>query len=83
MIKCIYCTKEKEEHEFSLEHIFPTALGGKVLPDAVFKTRSVCRECNSRFGLYIDGAFLKSFFPRSYRPDGNAYIIPNIYKILK
>ncbi len=62
MRKCIYCNQDKDESEFSLEHIFPTSLGGKVASDDVFKTRSVCKECNNKLGLYVDGSFLKSFF---------------------
>lgn len=61
-MKCIYCNLNKEEKEFSLEHIFPTALGGKKLNDNLFKTRKVCRDCNSKMGLFVDALFLKSFF---------------------
>ncbi len=60
--KCIYCNQYKSKKEFSLEHIFPSALGGKYLDDDLFKTHNVCKECNNRFGLYVDGIFLKSFF---------------------
>lgn len=61
-MKCIYCNTEKEENKFSLEHIFPTALGGKRLNNNLFKTRKVCRDCNSKMGLSVDAIFLKSFF---------------------
>jgi len=60
--KCIYCNQYKDESDFSLEHIFPVALGGKYLDDDLFKTHNVCKECNNKFGLYVDGIFLKSFF---------------------
>jgi hypothetical protein len=60
--KCIYCNQIKNAKEFSLEHIFPSALGGKYLDYNLFKTHNVCKDCNNRFGLYVDGMFLKSFF---------------------
>ena len=58
---CIYCGLEKPANEFSLEHIFPQALGGALCND-LFKTRDVCRRCNSIVGTFVDGAFLKSWF---------------------
>ncbi len=62
MKTCIYCNKEKDDSEFSLEHIFPDALGGALLPDAIFKTNDVCIACNSTSGLFIDGPFIKNWF---------------------
>lgn len=58
---CIYCEQCKPEEEFSLEHIFPDSLGGALCSD-LFKTRDVCRSCNSTAGLFIDGPFIKSWF---------------------
>lgn len=57
-MKCIYCNEDKPLDAFSLEHIFPSSIGGK-LCDEFFKTRAVCRPCNSRAGARIDGPFLK------------------------
>lgn len=87
MKKCIYCNKHKDEQEFSLEHIFPAALGGKYLDDALFKTHNVCKECNNKFGLYIDGLFLRSFFVKNeafnhyldYYQKGMHYTIPFVF----
>jgi len=62
-IKCLYCDKEKEGDEYSLEHIFPDALGGSLFSE-VFKTRRVCRGCNSISGLFIDGPFIKNIFSK-------------------
>ena len=59
--KCIYCNQEKEDDEFSLEHIFPDSLGG-AYTNEIFKTRQVCRKCNSLSGLYVDSSFVKNFF---------------------
>ncbi|MBN2479347.1 MAG: HNH endonuclease, partial [Parachlamydiales bacterium] len=67
MSKCIYCNQEKEEKEFSLEHIFPDSLGGSFAND-LFKTRQVCKRCNSLSGLYVDSAFVKNFFVTALVP---------------
>lgn len=63
---CVYCGKEKRDHELSLEHIWPTALGGDFLPFE-FRTRHVCRTCNSLAGRFVDAAFLKSWFGQAER----------------
>lgn len=63
-IKCIYCGFDKPESEFTLEHILPRDIGGAACPD-LFKTRRVCGRCNSLSGLFIDGAFLKSWFTKN------------------
>ncbi len=59
--RCIYCFREKPIEEFSLEHIWPDALGGALCGD-FFKTREVCEKCNNVCGLFVDGAFIKSWF---------------------
>jgi hypothetical protein len=59
---CIYCNQTKKDGEFSLEHIFPDALGGSIFPDETFKAKNVCKGCNSLSGLFIDGPFIKNFF---------------------
>lgn len=64
-MKCIYCNLDKEAKEFSLEHIFPTSLGGKKLNNNLFKTRKVCKVCNNEMGLLVDALFLKSFFVKA------------------
>lgn len=62
--RCIYCDKKKPSSEFSLEHIFPDAMGGNICPDP-FKTRDVCRSCNSTMGLFVDGSVIKSWFAKN------------------
>jgi hypothetical protein len=57
---CIYCLSEKPQTEFTLEHVFPGALGGKLCSD-LFKTRDVCGRCNNIAGLFVDGAFVKGY----------------------
>ena len=66
---CVYCELDKPEAEFSLEHVWPDALGGDFLPP-LFQTRDVCERCNSLAGRYIDGAFLKSWFGQAERATG-------------
>ena len=60
MKKCIYCLKEKEDGEFSLEHIIPRFLGGAYAPDYL-KTRNVCKKCNNDLGIFVDAGFEKDF----------------------
>ncbi|WP_205277115.1 HNH endonuclease [Leptospira ainazelensis] len=59
MKKCIYCRKNKEEDEFSLEHVIPQFLGGAYSTNQ-FKTREVCKTCNNNLGLFVDGLFAKN-----------------------
>lgn len=54
MTKCILCGLEEAG---SLEHILPKGLYSGQFPD-IFRTRSICKSCNHKNGLYIDGAFL-------------------------
>jgi len=63
--KCIYCFREKPQEEFSLEHIFPDALGGN-LCGTTFEINRVCKRCNTLCGLFVDGVFLKSWFAQNY-----------------
>jgi hypothetical protein len=60
-LRCIYCEGRRGDPKFSLEHIWPQALGGAACPK-IFQTDQVCRRCNSLAGQWIDGAFLKSWF---------------------
>src|SRR5260221_12535925 len=60
MKTCIYCGEDKNESEFSDEHIWPEALGGDHLPD-LWRTGDVCQKCNNLSGLYVDGAFIKGW----------------------
>lgn len=60
-LPCIYCLGQSGEPKFSLEHIWPRALGGVFMPK-LFKTDQVCIRCNSRAGQFVDASFLKSWF---------------------
>lgn len=59
--RCIYCNRMKPAVEFSLEHIFPQALGGALCSD-LFKTHAVCERCNNLVGQFVDATFLRSWF---------------------
>lgn len=74
---CIYCEGRSGDAEFTLEHIWPQALGGSACSD-IFKTRQVCRRCNNTVGQWVDGAFLKSFFIQGENAvAAHAYLDPN------
>ena len=66
MTICIYCEEEKPSERFSNEHIWPQALGGDSLPE-FWRTNEVCGECNNLSGLFVDGAFVKSWFGAAER----------------
>ncbi len=72
--KCITCDKEKPKNEFSLEHLFPQALGGALCSD-IFKTRNVCKHCNSIMGLFVDAPLIKSFTSQNDMAESALYYI--------
>lgn len=77
MKTCIYCGFDKPEDEFSDEHIWPDALGGDFLPP-FWRTDDVCEKCNSASGVFVDGAFIKSFFVAGERSlDALDYLMPD------
>lgn len=55
MKKCIICFEEKNDDEFSEEHIIPKAFGNKKL-----KIFCVCKNCNNQMGSEIDGKYAKN-----------------------
>lgn len=57
---CIYCLEEKDDQEFTLEHVIPQFLGGAHAPEFL-KTRDVCKSCNSNLGLFVDASFEKNW----------------------
>ncbi|MEY9103791.1 hypothetical protein ABIA24_006764 [Sinorhizobium fredii] len=66
---CVYCGLTKDAQEFSLEHIWPDALGGDFLED-FWKSDDICQKCNSMSGVFVDGAFIKSWMGASERAHG-------------
>lgn len=65
MRTCIYCDKEKNDSDFTFEHVIPQSLGGSYAPDR-FKTHDVCKSCNSTAGLFVDAAFEKDWFVQNW-----------------
>lgn len=66
---CIYCGEDKLESEFSDEHIWPSGLGGSQL-EHFWRTDAVCGRCNNASGVYVDGAFIRSWFGNAERATG-------------
>ena len=58
---CLYCAQKKPLSDSSLEHAVPQFLGGTQAP-LHYKLHNVCRTCNNRLGLYVDGSYAKSWF---------------------
>lgn len=61
MNKCIYCREDKEDTDFTLEHVIPKFLGGAYAPEC-FKVHEVCARCNNNLGLFVDAGFEKNWF---------------------
>jgi HNH endonuclease len=70
---CMLCQILKPVSDFSLEHIWPKALGGQKL-DETWRIRILCRRCNNECGLHIDGEFLRSFFGKAERHTAHSQI---------
>ena len=60
IIRCIFCLLKKPGTE---EHIFPFAIGGRLITDRV------CGKCNSELGSRIDAASIDSFMVYNRRAD--------------
>lgn len=58
---CLYCGHDKPKSEESLEHAIPQFMGGDVAPSQ-YMLRNVCKQCNNRFGLFVDASYAKSWF---------------------
>lgn len=68
LVRCIYCDRDVAEDALTDEHIWPDALGGNALP-SFWRTR-VCGVCNSVSGVFVDGAFIKSWLGAAERAVG-------------
>lgn len=68
LVRCIYCDLEVAEDTLTDEHIWPDALGGNALPR--FWRMKVCSTCNSVSGVFVDGAFIKSWVGAAERAAG-------------
>lgn len=62
---CLYCGKEKQQNESSLEHAIPQFMGGEYAPK-IFQLTNVCTTCNNNLGLWVDASYAKSWFITNY-----------------
>jgi len=76
-MRCIFCDQERPGSE---EHVFPLAIGGRLITDRV------CKPCNSTLGSRVDVALTDNFIIRSRRSQlglaGNSGVIPAAHEIL-
>jgi hypothetical protein len=76
-MRCIFCLQNRPA---TVEHVFPSAIGGRLITDRVFE------KCNSTLGSRVDAA-LSDFFPiRNRRAQmglaGNSGAPPSLYEML-
>src|SRR5882724_408500 len=60
-MKCILCLVDKNNSEFSDEHVFPEAIGGTL------RIKTVCKQCNDYLGHSVDVHLAEHEFVRSIR----------------
>ena len=65
MKKCIICRKEKEQKEFSDEHVIPDSIGG------YYHIYTVCKTCNSEMGSKVDSKLVNHYFTSFLRYELN------------
>lgn len=88
-MKCIYCSEDKDDSEFSLEHIIPQSMGGNILNNPLLRTNNVCKRCNSLCGLFVDNACLKNWLHQNAKSQsewnmpGYSLISPSYIGILE
>ncbi len=66
---CLYCNCEKDDTEFSQEHVIPRGVGGAITPVNPFVINNTCKQCNSVAGFFIDAPFLKSWIIKNHRAE--------------
>jgi len=78
MKKCIICRKEKDDSEFSDEHVIPDSLGG------YYHIYTVCKNCNSLLGEKVDNKLVNHIFSKFQRNElmlkGKSGKIPNPFE---
>jgi len=77
-VRCFFCLEERPPSD---EHVFPLAIGGKLVIDRV------CRECNSTLGEKVDSKLTNHVFITMKREAlglaGNSGAVPTFVKHLK
>ena len=75
MITCIICTTAKPEAEFHPEHVFPSAIGGRLV------VHNVCDQCNHTLGSAVDSPLTDHWLIQARRMQlgisGNSGKVPN------
>jgi len=69
--RCIFCTIPKPIAAFNKEHIFPEAIGGRIV---IFH---VCTECNGRLGNQTDHHLTDNFLIQLFRNQNRIGGTPN------
>jgi hypothetical protein len=77
IMRCIFCVQERPGSE---EHVFPFAIGGRLI------TYRVCKPCNSTLGSRVDVALTDNFIVRFRRSQlglsGNSGVVPASHEFL-
>ncbi|WP_337170178.1 HNH endonuclease [Gemmatimonas aurantiaca] len=75
MTTCIICTTPKPEAEFHPEHVFPSAIGGRLV------VHNVCDQCNHTLGSAVDSSLTDHWLIQTRRMQlgisGNSGKVPN------
>ena len=75
-MKCILCCEEKPVTKFSDEHVFPDAIGGKLI-----LKNTVCTDCNSQYGHGVDSDLVNHELIKlarlAYQIKGKSGKVPN------
>lgn len=75
-MKCIFCCKVKPGTGFSDEHVFPEAIGGRLI-----LKNTVCTDCNSQYGHGSDSDLSNHVFSElnrlKYKIKGKSGKVPN------
>ena len=75
-MKCIFCLLDRADDQFTIEHVFPDAIGG-----TLELHNSVCKDCNSFLGSNVDVCltdhYLIQFRRFFYRLSGKSGKVPN------
>lgn len=73
---CLYCLGRRGDPTSSVEHIWPSSLGGRASP-SIFRTDRVCGKCNNLAGLFVDGPFRKNWFVQNEGWAGHQFLDPS------
>ncbi len=58
---CVFCHRKPPEVALTAEHVFPEAIGGRLILNCV------CKACNDQLGSYVDSQLTEDFLVRMLR----------------